>query len=199
VIEPIDLIASQRVAIRRRKRRAAGWRLALIVYGSAVALAALLMNVAGTGRDAAERAELVRTQAALGQTLGSIEQLGSRIEKLRPSLAVVREAEARPDWSVLLRLVSDVRTESMALRRFSFKPAGPKDDPNASYALEISGVAKSQSEISEFVLELESAELFASVRLRESRRALVGTAEVAEFVVDATLRDGPPESGEGKR
>jgi Tfp pilus assembly protein PilN len=155
------------------------------------------------------RAATARLSSA-GREMGSIRR---EIADAQRKAAAVRALTHHPDWSLLLAMLADNISEDLVLERCSLRAvepppppappgpasAGPPDGSSAarqaeSYVLELSGLAQSQTAVSQFVLRLEESGLFDAVRLIKTYRRQFQNSKTVGFQVRCSL--GPRGKGE---
>ena len=131
----------------------------------------------------------------------------------RPSAAANRAVGEQPDWSALLRLISASLGEDLVLTRCRLGPEGhlgrglrkrpapvrPSVGKRRRFALELSGLGRSQKAITRFLLRLEKARLFEQVSLLRTAREPFLTGSAIRFDVRCLMGPSDPEAGAGAR
>lgn len=198
-----NLLPSKHVHAQARRRRIFAWVIGAGVYVTVVTIGAV-GTYAGTGPSRAaaqrERQEIERNIEA-GKS--EIAQLNKQLSDARHRLKTSSEVSKHPDWSILLKVLADLRDPSMLLdsvelskitTELATKPAAgskKKAPPPTStrFVLKLSGLASNLASVPPFVLRLEGIGLFSSVKLVESRAAELNGRSVATFRVECTLTD----------
>lgn len=209
----INLIPAAVLERRRRGRRIRVWSGVTAVYGALVA---------GSYGAFATAGRLQNTHHRVAELARLVEQERAELTSLRDRAAeAMREADAarmmasHPDWSVLLTLLARPLTADMALEscelsrieppRADTGPAGappprPATPGPDSFRLSLTGLARTQSQVTGYVLELErlggeGPRLFQSVTLVEAKGRRISTTDVVSFRVECVL--APRASGAG--
>jgi hypothetical protein len=132
----------------------------------------------------------------------------------------------QPDWSVLLGLLAQSLGEEIVLTSCKLESQPPTPDapapmprPGAAapapestaaaaalrepgarrYTLQISGIGRTQSSVSQFVLRLERLGLFERVTILKTARELFGEHDSIGFRLEATMGSGSGAGTEGAR
>lgn len=199
-----NLIPAARLEQRRRLQRVKLWIRALGAY--AVLLACAYGACFAFGGD--------DSQDVLRRTRESTERFraaGKEIETLRTSvveaceqLAAARALAQNPDWSLLLAMVSSHLGDDIVLERCFLAPAdsaqmhdrsrraAEKGDQGGKvlyqrYILDLRGLSRTQTGVSQFVLRLEQSKLFRSVRLIKTGKAKFQEGQAASFRIECIL------------
>lgn len=210
----VNLIPAPRRLAAARRKRITRWCMAGAAYGVALAAIAAAAWVSGRGGGALEsRLQEVSLQAAQAET--QTKKVMADLVSAQERLAAIRRVTGHPDWSVLLSAVSSAREgrvvfdtcelEAVVPKAAASVPAvmpaagGPATATPAAaappktapgYLLRLSGLARQQREIPQFVLRLEAMRLFEKVALLESQSRMLDGTEVYGFRIECTLRDG---------
>lgn len=147
------------------------------------------------------------------QTKDRIDMSGRTVEDLRKQLTAARwrldtfkGVGRQPDWSMMLKLLSDGLGAEVVLRSCelnetmisSIAPKGRKgeslnagggaDDNNRmAFVLDVAGLARSQTAVSQFVLRMERSGMFDSVRLVSTIREPFMNSKAVAFRLKCTL------------
>ena len=209
----VNLIPSEWRIAASVDRRIARWKLICIAYALVIALAAVAARTCVGGDETSLHYELTRTEQ-------QIESLNRLIGELRPALAetqaqlgVAQAIGDQPDWSLLLLIVGRAASDEIVLTRMQLSPNeavpapaprsptsrpttnGPQvplgSEPQARrLKLELSGLGKTQTEVSGFVVRLEQTRLFDQVKLIRTAREAAGASDALAFQIDAVFRAG---------
>jgi Tfp pilus assembly protein PilN len=181
----------QRKALRRRLR---SWAGGLLAYGLALALGYLLCGryVNLNSRD------LSNEMLTAGIEVNSAKKVLSAVDEEWAStgqqLRAVNSIGRQPDWSGMLALLSENLPDSAVLNHCrmhmgepSSKTGKPAGEEPAKVSLQLAGLAKAQSDVSDYVLRLERTGVFDKVRLIKQVRQpfLDGTATA--FSLECTM------------
>lgn len=205
----VNLLPAAYIAASIARRRLRAWALASSAYAVVLCLGSLIA-IAQRG-SAGEQFE-VQTSARQIE----LESLGGKIRTVRQELAAIsaelaaaRAIGVHPDWSRLLDVLATQRGDRVVLESVDLRTVSVTPDPKQGGAagtlksdsklmLEVSGLARSLSDVSNYQLALESTKLFARVALVESgprtksgARAIDATA----FKISAELDGRSTEEG----
>ncbi len=185
-----------------RRRRMLNWAVAGGAY-IALVTAGAIGTYAGSGpsRAAAQRErQEIETNIETGKS--EIAQLNKQLADARHRLRTSVEVSRHPDWSILLKVLADLRDPSMLLDRVELSkvtaevptkplPGKKKSAPQTTsrFVLKLSGMAPTLESVPAFVLRLENIGLFSTVKLVESRVADLNSRPVAMFRVECSLAD----------
>ena len=104
--------------------------------------------------------------------------------------AANRSVGNQPDWSVLLTALSEELGDEIVFRgcrlECPLSPNGAVASPQAAQ-IQLSGLGRSQTAVSKFVLRLEESGLLDKVKLVRTSRESLGDASAVAFVVDCGL------------
>jgi Tfp pilus assembly protein PilN len=210
-MQTINLIPAKYRDARRRQKRARAWF--TICGGYAVILAVAYVGVAtalGDGGNGA--ADLAKTRQQTDELNRAAGMLKIQLRDAQSKLGVARTVGDQPDWSLLLAVLGKVTDEHrnraspipIVLRGChlesspdaSGRPA-PAANAKAStqpspitptkISLTVSGLGRSQSDVTQFVLRLEKLGLFDRVDLAQSAREPIGTTEATGFRIECTM------------
>jgi hypothetical protein len=116
--------------------------------------------------------------------------------------AVLRANRAignQPNWSLLLALVADLRTDDITLHECALLSehatgSGSEDTVDRTYRVHIGGFGVDQDAVTQFVVRMESVSLFERVKLVETRRETLFDQPRMRFLVtcEAEVREAVP-------
>jgi len=128
-----------------------------------------------------------------------IAALKIEITKAETKVEAHRALGNQPDWSILLAMLADSLEDDVVLNKCHFATApkapsvaaGGGDDPPGRqlFTLEVSGLGRSQTAVSQFVLRLEKAKLFDRVKLIKTGRQKFLTGRAIGFQLECSLGD----------
>lgn len=172
----VNLIPQSRREAGRRRLRLRRWVWICVAYAVLV-LSGAAMALATWGGSVVEdlRPRIAAAETQLADVRATDQQLGGELEELSSRLAAAQQVGQRPDWSVLMAVVSRASDERIVLRRVYLRPREvPREagvEPTfAGYAVQISGVGTDQAAVSAFVLKLEESGLFDQVQPPKTSR-----------------------------
>ena len=128
----------------------------------------------------------------------TIKLLNKQLVASRWKLETCKGVGQQPDWSVMLKFLSDglgdeIVLRSCELREMRISKPGPKADTGPiAFMVNLSGFGRSQTAVSQFVLRLERSGLFNSVRLSSTDREAFGDSKAIAFRLKCTLEGASP-------
>ena len=199
----INLIPAPRRRAKACRARLRNWLTACIGYGGLLAVIALVCQASWRSRPAALADEITRTEERIRTSERTIADLKKELAanqwKLDSCLAVGKQ----PDWSILLAVLADCLGDEIVLKTCQLTPAGdsPTKRPSASakdpaaprargdggFVFLLSGLGRSQTAVSQFVLRLESAGLFDRVTLIKTNRETFVKGKAVAFQLECLL------------
>jgi Tfp pilus assembly protein PilN len=178
----VNLIPTVRRQSRRRRTRLRRWAIACIGYGLMLGAGSMAVKHVWAGRPevAGELAAANARGADLNNQITRLRRELAEVESSRQTMLMVTQ---QPDWSILLAKLGTVLDEQTVLREVKLAPARTPtaaQQPEASYLLELRGLGKEQSAVSQFVSRLQQTGLFDDVRLvRTGREPFLNGAAVS--------------------
>lgn len=185
----VDMYEVNLIPIDRQiaKRRSALTRLWIgLCSGYVASLALIWMISAGSayvGDDPQERIQAVSEQ--IEQSKVANITLTVQLTQARSVFEASRQIGERPDWSILMALISQTRGDQIVLKRLAVQQArsnGSMTDRLAvsdGYRVRIDGYGLTQGAVSSFALHLERTKVFSRVTvLTTSREPFMGKSAV---------------------
>lgn len=193
-IASVNLMPAARRMARQRSVRLRRWAVACAAWAVALALgyAAYRASWDPGPADLPQRIDEQHARAQQLQTAihSQATQLASTTRLLRANAAV----EAQPDWSALLAMIANALGEQVVLTSCNLTPTAANDAPRdeamlspIGYRVRLRGFGRSQADVSQFSLRLESLELFAAVRVLQTRREPFGAGHAIAFEFDCII------------
>ena len=198
----VNLMPARKREAKARKVHLAKWGTTLAVYGAMLVLGSFLCRHyadADLGEVESQiRKASVETGVNARVAQGLVEELARSRQKLDTALAVGQQ----PDWGSLLDLVAkdlgdNLVLEMCRLQRFrgaerapaAGAPApGPQEGLGEQFLLNVSGLARSQSDVSACMLRLEQTGLFDRVKLIQTNRHTFLSNNVVGFDLECTFQ-----------
>lgn len=212
----VNFIPARVLDQRRAHKRAVRWAGALGVYAAALLIAMVVLHAPEDQeesrlRDQAARAEAAESEART-QHLAIMRDLALKQRLLRASQTV----GVHPDWGMLLRTVTDLRGDKVALtgielRREARKAPAPKprtdkdkgpgkdagkgdsadldalSADDEAYAITLSGLGVTPTDVLSFVRRLEEQSPLREVVVVDTRSQKVGAGELTSFELRCRL------------
>ena len=203
-MKTMNFIPVHRQVLRRQRRRRRIWTVVCIAY--ALPLIGLASAACLVIKD-----ESPVHETQLGITIGKIEQTQQAIREARARLAPARaQLEAtesislRPDWSILLahvarQLADDVFLSRVELNQPTPSPASLSSGPpsaggdGAPFVVRVDGYGRTQTAVSDFVVQLEATPLFEKVTILQTDRRRLMADEAVSFELSCLLGANSPE------
>ena len=197
----INLIPKARQAKTHRHRRLKFWTGVWSCYGAAllVAVGIMYLRLGASTQDLSSQLQKEDEQLAAIQT----DQQGASAELSRVSqkLASAKGLLAQPDWSELLSILADLRGNDIALAGVQLaldteqapadKKSGAKpvvEAQKTKWMLQTNGYGKTPESVSQFVLRLESTQLFDRVNLLKTNREGFQTGDATSFSIQCPIK-----------
>lgn len=201
----VNLIPADRLASKRRMARLCIWAVTCGAYLTLLVVASLCAH-AICGGDGNVTQELKSTEQRVQEYNASITELRAQLAKTRTALEMSRAISSQPDWSKLLVLLGDQLGEEVVLNNCQLVAVN-KDGKNMTahlqesfsslaagmplserrHKLELSGLGRTQSSVSRFVLRLEEIGVFDSVRLVNSYRQPFLNDQAVAFSIECSI------------
>ncbi len=147
------------------------------------------------------------TMERIGSSERTIQSLNKQLVASRWKLETCKGVGRQPDWSVMLKFLSEGLGNEMVLRSCELnevmisgpeRPAGTTSDSDVpvpgrtAFVLHIEGFGRSQTAVSQFVLRLERSGMFDSVRLERTIREPFMETKAIAFHLKCTLEGTTP-------
>ncbi len=214
----INLIPRYRIEARQRRSRIRAWAWGCAGYAAVmVAACAVAASVFGGG-DRSTSGEMGRMERQLADTNRQLTLVRPEMDEARAQLDAGRAVTVQPDWGLLLKLLAQSRGDSVVLDRVALSPVEaptvaekieatkPAAGGNIALAaakkkrdaekrkplcveIQISGLARTQLDVSQFVLRLEQIKLFDQVKLLDTSRAAPGESAVISFRLQCSMAE----------
>jgi hypothetical protein len=220
-VNGINLIPSRRRATQRRAARVRLWlsiapAVTLVLAGSY----GYLFATWGSGGNTAEAIADANSKVESGRRqLSSARALLAEAQAKKRAL---REVSEQPDWGLLLNILSGALSDETVLSGCTLDPAAPlaQEPPKeaapakvgqrraaaakpasasagpvrpARYHLVLSGFARTQEAVPEFVRRLEQMGVFEQTTLIQSVRAPYGGTDAFQFRIECAIADSAAE------
>ncbi len=189
----VNLIPASRLRAAANRARTRTW-IAITCVVAAVAFPGAAVLRLSSSLDAGSiEAEIESANAATAAADERLVELRRELAVERRSQLAARLAGEHPDWSLLLRALNQLRSDTVAFETLELALSPAKDGKSVSatggderYTLHIRGNAVDLAGVMGFVGKLEALRLFESVTLKQSRAGAVqGTAGAGFEVVCA--------------
>jgi len=227
-VKSINLIPAYYLQARRRKVRTRAWFTICCVYAGLLGLTSLGMQMAWGSGDRAVADEVARVTRDVEQTAKALTAIQPELGEAQMQLEASRAVAVQPDWSVLLALMGKMRGPSIVLERSTLtpillaneakpvmmlgakpggataanaslkKPAEPARPKAMNCKIEMSGLGRTQSDVSQFVLRLEQTGLFNRVKLVETNLSKFNNEAAVAFRLECMMSEGEKDKDKEK-
>ncbi len=202
----INLIPAERIARKRRHKRLRVWTGICCAYALALLAAVGAGYSAWGANDPRSGDQLKAAEEKTGNSDSTIRELQQTLIEAKASLRVSKAISNRPDWSSLLVLIAEELENKIVLDccklveldnippRNETEPgnlSGPSTDNKSlrqkQFKLILTGLGRTQTDVSQFILRLEQVEVFDEVKLTQSVRQAFLTGEVISFRIECGI------------
>jgi Tfp pilus assembly protein PilN len=198
----VNLIPQSRIVARRRLRRTRRWCVACSAYAAVLAGAWGVLHLVAWDEQHAIDGELATLRQQTQEDRAAIERLQPRITAAAATLAASRSVGDQADWSLMLSLLAELLGDDAVLascdlsrHRDDAAAAADRGDSARSYRLRLTGLARTQAAALAYVQLLEETELFATVKVIETRPEPFGGGSLVRFNLECVLADPRSASG----
>jgi len=205
-----DLLPAHRREARQRRLLRRRWMCGAGAFAGAVVLSGLVLASIMPANADLSASELARINDSVARTQRSIAEVEPRLVDTQRTLRANLSVSGQPDWSVLLALLADVAGEDIVLSRCKLEPQAPPvegavepkgsaaaggapgrpvpEQTEPKYVLDLSGLARNQTQTSQFVLRLEQMGLFERVRLVNTSTSQIKDTQLSSFQLTCDLK-----------
>jgi len=197
-----NFIPTRRRVLRQQRRRRRIWTVVCVAYAlPLIGLSATAwMLVDDNGSDYTTQLRL--TIGHIEQTREAIRRTNQRLSPARARLVATEAISLRPDWSILLAQVAKQMGEDVFLSRVELAqskakspvPAETPASPVRPYTLTVGGYGRTQTAVSDFVVQLEATPLFEKVTILQTDRKKLMADEAISFELLCQLGGTSPEA-----
>jgi hypothetical protein len=190
----VNLTPVQLTAGRRATRAVGVWAVVSIAAGIAGGLFCSWTWLDARAGLSDLNTRLDEATRAAAEAAAPIEKLDARAKDLRRRIAVADRLRARPDWSVLLRLVNAARRDEVQLEFVEFAPALPGTEPDRVTAVRVSiqGLAPSASSALGYATRLQDSGAFDALPAPRTGERAVGSDQRIAFQIEGRIGTLPP-------
>jgi Tfp pilus assembly protein PilN len=200
----INLIPAQRRQAKASRRRIVKWGVGLGLYCVVVLAGCLAYRQYAAADNRGIEGRASKADNHLKSAKSAMATLGVSAAKSRQELQTAQALAQQPDWSFLFDLMSRSLGENVVLQSCRLEPLGlsdkaaktpdktdkKTDSSPKSAKLDLAGIAKNQSDMSDYVLRLEKLGIFDKVRLIQTAPQTFLGAKAASFRLECVLAGG---------
>jgi Tfp pilus assembly protein PilN len=225
----VNFIPRARRELAERRRRVRTWASGVAAYALLGAVVLAASGTGAVVEDPSVAQKLAQLPGEIDASRRALTNLKAQLTEAQAKLDAARAVAEQPDWSVLLGLLAQSLGEEIVLTSCKLdadplagdrplngprpgatpgsgagaKPPEPPPPPSlngARYTVLLSGLGRTQSSVSQFVLRLEELGLFERVTILKTNREMFGEHESIGFRLEATIagaREGTGAAAEG--
>lgn len=209
----VNFIPRERRETAERRTRLRAWAVGATAYALLGAIVFAASGTAAVVEDPMVAEKLAQLPGEIEKSQGALADLQAQLAEAQASLDAARAVAMQPDWSVLLGLLAQSLGEEIVLTSCKLeseqattdRPAGaqriapgakapeptaPRTASSGRYTLLLSGLGRTQSSVSQFVLRLEELGLFERVTILKTNREMFGEHESIGFRLEAIVGAG---------
>ncbi len=205
----VNFIPRARRELAERRSRLRAWTIGSAAYALLGAVVFAASGTAAVVEDPAVAQQLAQLPGEIDTSRRALRNVQAQLAEAHAKLDAARAVAEQPDWSVLLGLLAQSLGEEIVLTSCKLdsdalageRPvpaqragAGTKaSEPQpprltaARYTVLLSGLGRTQSSVSQFVLRLEGLGLFERVTILKTNREMFGEHESIGFRLEATI------------
>lgn len=214
----INLVPRSRRLAKHRRKRKRLWVTIITAYSVLVVSAITGSRLLHVFDSRAVATQIETLESQIQKASEDAKSLRAQIRQVKDTWETANVVNSQPDWSLLLALIADVGQDHIMLSSCELAAAAADESSraempatpataspsapttptaaapthsSAAWTLNLSGRARSQSAVSQFVLRLEQLTLFEQVRLVETRREPSNDARADThfvFLITCTMR-----------
>lgn len=195
----VNLIPLARRRSRKRRARIRLWAVVCGVYGAAVGGWYLWYGISSAVDAGGVAAELAAAQGRVADLEGQIKARGIRAAEAEALYEAAVSISDQPDWGTLLAVLGRGLGTGTVLNGCVLTPEAPRlasaeggvsaEVRPGSYLLTVSGIGRTQEDVSRYVLDLEHTGIFARVTLKEARRTEFLVGQAVAFTIECGMVD----------
>jgi len=198
----VNLIPAHRHHAKQRRSRIRWVTTACVIYGLLLLGGYGFVFAAWGASDQTVAEELFQLQKTSETNTRLLTAVQPKLLEAKATLSANLSVGRQPDWSILLDLLAKSTGEYVVLESCELEQIEREEEQRrpdlpaaqAKYLLSISGLAKSQIDVSQFVLGLEKSQLFDQVNLVETARRSLNDYDCVVFKLACSLGPGKAES-----
>ena len=191
----VNLIPSPKLLATQRRKQTRKWAAACLAYSVMLVgvYAGCRMRWGGNDVQGGEMSAVTGVITTYNRQIAAVKNAAPALQaKIDANKAVGQQ----PDWSILLALLARNLGDDVVLKHCQLgrdRPGGGASgevvdaEEKRPFVLEVSGLGRTQTAVSAFVLRLEKAGLFDQVKLIRTRREEFMTGRVVAFQLACTL------------
>jgi len=164
----VNLIPAGRRRAKAQRHHLHKWTVRLGCYAIALLMLCFVRMSRTAGTSEVMGAQSRQLTAAIETHTRALQLVNEELTAARQKLQSLQLVGKQPDWSLLLRLTADQMGDNVVMETCSLRhvaAAGPEAErARQALVFEMTGVARSEKDVSDFVLKLEKCGLFREVK-----------------------------------
>jgi hypothetical protein len=197
----VNLIPMARRRVRGRRARVRLWAVLCGCYGLAVGGWYLWYGITSAVDAGSVAADLAAAQQRVADLEGKIKARAVRVAEADEAYEAALSISDQPDWGTLLAILGRGLGKDTVLSGCVLMPEAPRlasaeggvapavEVRPGAYVLTVSGLGRTQEDVSKYVLDLEQTNLFSRVTLKEARRTEFLTGQAVAFTIECAMVD----------
>lgn len=190
----VNLIPAPKVLVAQRRRHTKQWIAACIAYVGMLCAVYVGCRIRWGG-DNLQGGELAQISASITEHNRKIAAVKNASVALRAKIDANNAVGKQPDWSILLALLAKNLGDDVVLKHCeldlgtgaSASAGGAGGDRRKKFVLKISGMGRTQTAVSTFILRLEKTGLFREVKRTKTSLESFMTGRAVAFELACTL------------
>ena len=175
----LNLIPAFRLRAKAQRRHLRAWAVRLGLYVTVLVMACFVRLSARGDTTELLAAQERQLSESIETHTKILQGLKGELAGARQKLLSLRLVGRQPDWGLLLRLTADQLGDNVVLENCSFRrtveAAADADKIRRSLTLDVGGIARTEKDVSDFILRLENNGLFSEVKhVNSSQRTFHG-------------------------
>lgn len=189
----INLIPAPRRLAAAKRRHLVRWGVICLAFGVFLLIACQACHMIWGGEHETLDEGINATTEQIKGSSKAIQHLSRKLADAQWKLESFRAVGKQPDWSIPLAMVAGKLGEQVVLEQCELEPRedadgqGGDDAGSGRYVFRVSGLGKSQTAVSQFVLRLEMCDLFNRVRLIKTNRQPFLSGKAVQFQLECLL------------
>jgi hypothetical protein len=179
----VNLIPRSRILGQRARRRARWWITGVGLYLGFLAVALVVSHGLGSSDDRSLRTAIVEANARIASIERRVSGAREDLDQVAALFFANREVGSQPDWGIFLAMLAETAGEEIVLRGLRVETDKAPDRGTAAGSeaaargtsrreirVEVNGIGREQSHVTDLLLRLEDIDLFRDVKLNDTRR-----------------------------
>lgn len=186
----VNLIPASRKVARARRDRCHAWYAGTGLYACALMAIWIGAHLWWPDQHRVLADELAKVQQQTEASAAALKAIRPQVREAMTTLGATRSVGNRPDWSLLLIMLSDLLGPDSVLSTCTLTVADTSGTTaSARHVLTLAGLARSHGAVLTYVRALEEAGLFHSVTLIDTRQEPFASGHAIAFRIECILME----------